>query len=108
MIGDQLADRELERHGGNEGVGFAIPINTVKKVTASLIAGDKVAHPFLGVADQDAPNGGAQVGKVTAGSPAATAGLEVDDVVTQLGRTPITSSSDLVNAVAGARLPARR
>jgi putative serine protease PepD len=35
--------------GGNVGIGFAIPINTVKSVTAQLIAHGVVVHPYLGV-----------------------------------------------------------
>jgi putative serine protease PepD len=85
---------------GNEGVGFAIPINTVKKVAASLIAGQKIAHPFLGIVIQDAPAGGAQISKINSGSPAANAGLQVGDVITAVDSTPVTSSSDLVNAIA--------
>jgi putative serine protease PepD len=86
--------------GGNDGVGFAIPANTVKKVAASLIAGQKVANPFIGITIEDAPNGGAQIGKITANSPAATAGLQSGDVITAIDSTPVTSVSDLVNAVA--------
>jgi putative serine protease PepD len=86
--------------GGNDGVGFAIPANTVKKVAASLIAGQKVATPFIGIQIEDAANGGAQIGKVTAGSPASTAGLQAGDVITAIDSTPVTSVSDLVNAVA--------
>src|ERR671930_834959 len=35
--------------GGNEGVGFAVPSNTISQVVSKLVKGDKVAHPFLGV-----------------------------------------------------------
>jgi putative serine protease PepD len=86
--------------GGNDGVGFAIPANTIKKVATSLIAGQKVANPFIGITIEDAASGGAQIGKVTAGSPAATAGLQAGDVITAIDSTPVTSVSDLVNAVA--------
>ncbi len=85
--------------GGNDGVGFAIPANTVKKVATSLIAGQKVANPFIGIQIQDAPNGGAQISKITANSPASTAGLQAGDVITAIDSTPVTSVSDLVNAV---------
>jgi putative serine protease PepD len=85
--------------GANDGVGFAIPANTVKKVAASLISGQKVANPFIGITIQDAPNGGAQIGKITANSPAATAGLQSGDIITAIDSTPVTSVSDLVNAV---------
>jgi putative serine protease PepD len=84
---------------GNEGVGFAIPINTVKTVTSALMAGQKIAHPFLGIEIQDAAAGGAQISKINSGSPAANAGLQVGDVITAIDSTQVTSSSDLVNAV---------
>jgi putative serine protease PepD len=86
--------------GGNEGVGFAIPIDTVKSVAAQLIAGGKVAHPLLGVYIGDAPNaGGAQISKVTASGPADTAGVKAGDVVTAIDSTPVTSAADLENAI---------
>jgi putative serine protease PepD len=86
--------------GGNEGVGFAIPINTVKTVATQLIAGGKVAHPLLGVYIGDAPNaGGAQISKVTSGGPADTAGVKAGDVVTAIDSTPVTSAADLETAI---------
>jgi putative serine protease PepD len=85
--------------GGNDGVGFAIPSNTIKKVTDSLISGQKIAHPYVGVQITDAASGGATISKVQASSPAATAGLQVGDIITAVDSTPITSSADLVNAI---------
>jgi putative serine protease PepD len=86
--------------GGNDGVGFAIPVNTVKKVAASLISGQKaVATPYMGVEIQDATGGGAQIGSVKPGSPADQAGLERGDVITAVGSTPITSAADLQSAI---------
>ncbi len=74
--------------GGNDGVGFAIPSNTVKSITSQLIAGQKVAHPLLGVYIGDAPNnGGAQVSKVTPQGPAATAGVKAGDTITAIDST---------------------
>ena len=71
---------------GNVGVGFAIPINTVKNVVAQLIAHGKIQHAFLGIsAKQIDPNvaklfhlpvaQGLLVDTVKAGSGAAKAGL---------------------------------
>jgi S1-C subfamily serine protease len=40
---------ETSGGGGNIGIGFAIPINTVKGVVAQLIANGAVVHPYLGV-----------------------------------------------------------
>jgi putative serine protease PepD len=86
--------------GGSDGVGFAIPVNTVKKVAASLVSGQKAAAtPYMGVEIQDATGGGAQIAKIVSGSPADTAGLKVGDVVTAAGTTPITSAADLQSAI---------
>ena len=87
--------------GGNDGVGFAIPSNTVKSITSQLIAGQKVAHPLLGVYIGDAPNnGGAKVSKVTPQGPAATAGVKAGDTITAIDSTRVNDASDLEGAIA--------
>ena len=86
--------------GGNEGVGFAIPINSVKSVANTLIAGGKVQHAFLGIHVSDAANGaGAQISTVESGSPADKAGLQAGDVITSLDGKAITNADDLTAAV---------
>jgi putative serine protease PepD len=89
--------------GGNTGIGFAIPSNTVKSVVSQLQNGGTVSHAYLGVSSQDATGTtqGAQLAAVTASSPAADAGLQQGDVVTSFGGTPVTSSDDLSAAVDG-------
>jgi putative serine protease PepD len=88
--------------GGSDGVGFAIPVNTVKKVAASLISGEKAAAtPFMGVRIGDATGGGAEISSVQTNSPASAAGLKSGDVVTAVDQTPITSAADLQSAIQG-------
>ncbi|HEY2543311.1 MAG TPA: trypsin-like peptidase domain-containing protein [Gaiellaceae bacterium] len=85
---------------GSEGVGFSTPVNTVKSVADTLIAGGKVQHAYLGVQVGDAPNeGGAQVSCVVSGGPADDAGLKAGDVITAVGSTQITTADDLTAAV---------
>ncbi len=84
--------------GGNDGVGFAIPSSTVKKVAGGLIQNGSVKHAYLGVQLGDAA-GGAQVGGVTAGGPAADAGLRAGDVVTAIQGKKVASSDALVAAI---------
>ena len=73
----QIATDGQSGTGANAGVGFATPSNTVKTVVDDLIAGHSVAHPYLGIAVEDAASGsGAQIGTVRSGSPAAKAGLD--------------------------------
>src|SRR5439155_18174327 len=43
--------------GGNDGVGFAIPSNTVKSIAAQLISSGKAQHALLGVTPADTANG---------------------------------------------------
>jgi len=85
--------------GGNVGIGFAIPSNTVRSVADQLVSGQKVEHAFLGVQLQDAAGGGARIAAVTAGSPAADAGLKAGDVVTALDGTSIADAEELTAAV---------
>jgi putative serine protease PepD len=81
---------------GNEGVGFAIPIDIVKSVTTDLIAGRTVSHPYLGVS----MTATGQIAAVEPGSPAAAAGLQQGDVVTQVDATTVATATDLSAAIA--------
>jgi putative serine protease PepD len=91
--------------GGNEGVGFAIPSNTVRSIASQLISNGKAEHAFLGVvlSDSSSQTGGA-IGQVRAGTPAAKASLRAGDVVTSAGGTKINSASEL-RAVINAHRP---
>jgi serine protease Do len=75
-----------------EGLGFAIPSNTVRDVSQQLIASGKIDYPFIGIGyTQNNPQtagalnlsatGGVIVQDVTPGSPAADAGLQPNDIV---------------------------
>jgi putative serine protease PepD len=84
--------------GGNDGVGFAIPSSTVRRVAQQLISGGTVAHAYLGVQLADA-TGGAGVAQVRADGPAGDAGLRAGDVVTAIDGKPVRSADALVAAV---------
>ena len=82
--------------GGNDGVGFAIPSSTVKRIAAQLIADGSVEHAYLGVAiDDAAATSGARIGEVRSGTPAADAGLQAGDVVTAVNGKRVASGDDL-------------
>ncbi len=91
--------------GGNEGVGFAVPSNTIRSIASQLISSGKAEHAFLGVVLSDSSSQtGAAVGQVRAGTPAARAALRVGDVVTAAAGTTINSASEL-RAVINAHRP---
>jgi putative serine protease PepD len=83
---------------GNEGVGFAIPSNTIRSVVTQLIATGKAEHAYLGVRiDTTASN--ALISSVQPGTPAAKAGLKAGDAVTSLGGTKISSPEELASVI---------
>jgi len=91
----------FSRSGGSQGVGFAIPSNMVRMVVASAKSGGgTVKRPWLGANLQAVTPelsrefnlkrpAGAVVTQVTAGSPAARAGLKVGDVIISVGGQPV-------------------
>jgi putative serine protease PepD len=91
--------------GGNDGVGFAIPIDAVKNVASTIVSGGKVRHSYLGVKIGDASGGpGASVGTVIAGSPAAKAGMKAGDVITAVDGRAV-ADADALTAAIGTRSP---
>ncbi len=91
--------------GGSEGVGFAIPANTVKSVVTQIAAGKTVAHAYFGVQVQDSTTPpGADLAQVLVGTPAAKAGLKAGDIVVKLDGKPIASAAAL-SAVMDAKKP---
>ena len=91
---------------GSIGVGFAIPIDQAKRISDEIIATGTASHAVLGASVADATldgnplvTTGATISAVTAGGGAAAAGLQVGDVITQLGELKIESADALVAAV---------
>jgi putative serine protease PepD len=85
----------------NAGVGFAIPIDSVKSVATTIVSGGKVQHAYLGVQIGDTPDDtGAQVSRVVSGSPADKAGLQAGDIVTAIDGKSISTADDLTALVA--------
>jgi serine protease Do len=92
--------------GGNQGIGFAIPINMAKYVMDQILKHGKVVRGYIGVGVQEVTpdlasafkvpaEKGALVGNVEPDSPGAKAGLERGDVVTELNGQEITGPNDL-------------
>jgi putative serine protease PepD len=84
---------------GSVGIGFAIPANTVKEVIPQLERGAQPEHAYLGVSTAPASSGGAQVGEVTSGGPAAKSGVQPGDVITEVDGDHVQSPDDVASAI---------
>jgi putative serine protease PepD len=88
--------------GGNDGVGFAVPSNTVASIVTQLISTGKAQHALLGVSVQTATSGsGVTVGQVSAGSAAASAGVKAGDVITAVDGANVATAQKLRAIIAG-------
>jgi putative serine protease PepD len=86
--------------GGNDGVGFAIPSNTVKSIVAQIVQDGSVQHAYLGVGVSESTGApGATLNEVRADSPAAGAGLQVGDVITAVDGQAVTTPAELQTAI---------
>jgi putative serine protease PepD len=84
--------------GGNEGVGFAIPSDTVRSIASQLISSGKAEHAYLGISI-DATASTARIAEVKPSTPAAKARLKAGDVVTAVGGKSIASGDDLTRVI---------
>ena len=90
-----------------DNIGFAIPLNHVKNIVKSIIETGSITKPYIGVTVSSVSSEaqgyglptGAAVRSVEADSPAAKAGLEENDIITEVDGTAINSSTELVNYV---------
>jgi putative serine protease PepD len=96
--------------GGSDGVGFAVPSNTVSKIADQLIAHGSVQHAYLGVqivtVDAAAAKAlsvpqGAEVVQVVSGSPADKAGLKAGKATQSVGGQDYTTDGDVITAAGG-------
>jgi S1-C subfamily serine protease len=88
--------------GGSTGLGFAIPIDTVRDIAQQLISTGKAVHATLGVNTRSVTDGtrdGALVLNVEPDGPGAKAGIEEQDVIIALDGKPVGSSEELQVAV---------
>ncbi|WP_315789217.1 HhoA/HhoB/HtrA family serine endopeptidase [Fischerella sp. JS2] len=105
---------------GAQGLGFAIPINTAKKIAQELIANGKVDHPYLGIQMATltpeirerisklginlATDKGVLLIAVIARSPAANAGLREGDVIQSINNQPVTEVEQVQKLVENSRI----
>ena len=94
------------RSGGNEGIGFAVPINMARRSVERLISGGKVTRGYLGISMQDIDanlakhfslpdQNGALVNDVLPNGAAEKAGIKSGDVIVAFNGKPIADGHDL-------------
>jgi serine protease Do len=106
-----INEQILSRSGGSEGIGFAIPSNTVRMVLESVLKHGRIIRGYLGIQTAgsqrgagDADTEGVTVGDVVSGSPAEQAGLQPGDVILKFDGRDVKSLRALRTLVAGAPL----
>jgi putative serine protease PepD len=96
--------------GGNDGVGFAIPSNTVQSVVSQLVGGKSVQRGWLGVSAETIPSdvaaqlnlaAGVELKTVTPDSPAAKAGLKAATGSQVVNGQNYATGGDVITAVDG-------
>ncbi len=93
-----------------QGVGFAIPINTVKRVMQQILEHGRVVRPYLGISGISVDKQisrrfstdteeGVLVAKITRNGPAYAGGIRVGDVIHEIGGKKVTNMKDLLKAL---------
>src|SRR5882757_3971585 len=92
--------------GGNQGIGFAVPVNLARQVMDQIMDHGKVTRAYLGIMVQDVTPAiakamgqselrGALVGDVKASSPAGKAGLQRGDIILEINGKQVADSREL-------------
>jgi putative serine protease PepD len=98
--------------GASVGIGFAIPINTAKRILPELISKGRVSYPWLGASVYSLipefaealglkVGRGALIGEVVQGGPADRAGLKGGDKQIRVGNSLIRAGGDVITEVNG-------
>jgi S1-C subfamily serine protease len=101
--------------GGSVGIGFAIPVNTAKKLLPQLIARGRASHPWLGISGMDInptvakalslPTGeGVMIAQVAPNGPAARAGLRGSQRRVRVGNYMVNVGGDIIQTLDGERI----
>lgn len=106
LVGIPTLKIDMAYYGSTiEGLGFAIPVNLVKDITASLIEHGRVLRPRMGVSVQDFagpdeaiptwPPAGIQIVEVEEGTPAEEAGMMIYDIITHINGSRVKTFTQM-------------
>ncbi|MGB4325049.1 MAG: trypsin-like peptidase domain-containing protein [Candidatus Nanopelagicales bacterium] len=99
-VNSAIATLGMGAASGNIGLGFAIPIDTAKRIVDEIINTGSSQTPIIGVQlDMSFQGPGGAVSEVTADSPADSAGLQSGDVITKVDGLLITDPTALIVAI---------
>jgi serine protease Do len=106
-----INEQIVSSSGGSQGIGFAIPSNTVRMVLESVLKHGRIIRGYLGIqtgaserGGSDSETGGVTVGEVLSGSPAEQAGLQPGDFIRKFDGRDVKNFRTLRTLVAEAPL----
>jgi len=85
--------------GGNQGIGFAVPINLARSVMSQILDHGKVNRAYLGIMVNLKDMKGVLVGDVSPTGPAQKSGVQRGDVIVELNGKPMEDSRQLRNTI---------
>ncbi|MDO9484891.1 MAG: trypsin-like peptidase domain-containing protein [Actinomycetota bacterium] len=96
-VNSAIASMGAGQAAGSIGLGFAIPIDTAKRIADEIINTGSAKTPVIGVQlDTSFTGPGAKVSTVTAGGASEAAGLQEGDVITKVNSTTIADGTQLI------------
>ncbi|HET7768185.1 MAG TPA: trypsin-like peptidase domain-containing protein, partial [Chloroflexota bacterium] len=106
LIGINTAIEVVSGQRGFGGIGYAVPVTSVRRYLPRMLAGETIDHPWLGISGGDVTaqvarerglpvNSGVLIDSTVEGSPAAVAGLRQNDVLISVGGKTIANMDEL-------------